>query len=494
MATEVELPDGTILEIPDGADPSAVAKAYLAKQQQPRPRVTGERGTAAVKRELGLGARNILEGGMDVVAPFADLIGYGINKALPGDPLPYNHSQNFSQLLTRAGLPEPQGLGEKGVNLGSRIAVGAMAGRGIDKAVLGAMGEVPSAAAIQQPSRQVLESAQKEGLVVPPAQVAPRSVGAALEGAGGTLKTGQAAAARNQPIINSLAARAVGVADETLTPEVLQSVRNQASDAYRVIRGAGRVVTDDDFVKQVQGAVQPFRSAAQSFASLANKELVAMADDIAKPSFEADAAVDAIKMLRDKASVAYRAGSSGEGSAYKSMASALEGAIERHLSRQGEAGAEMLSSFRDARQLIAKTHTVEDALRGSNVDIAALGRMLKKGVPLTDELRLLGQFNQHFPGAANITRAAQNRPAYSVLDWITGGSSLSAALATGKPELAVPAAIALARPGARSLALSPMVQRQMMTPLAQKLAPAIPYALGAAPTLAQFLAQQQGKR
>lgn len=493
MATEVELPDGTILEVPDGADPSAVAKAYLAKQRQGQ-RVTGERGTSAVKRELGLGTRNILEGGMDVVAPFADLIGYGINKALPGDPLPYNHSQNFSQLLTRAGLPEAQTGPERGVNIGSRIAVGAMAGRGIDKAITGAMGAVPAAVPVQSPSREVLSAAQREGMVVPPAQVAPRSVGAALEGAGGTLRTGQAAAARNQPIINSLAARAVGVADEALTPEVLQSVRGQASDAYRVIRGAGRVVTDDDFVKQVQGAVQPFRSAAQSFASLANKELVALADDIAKPSFEADAAVDAIKMLRDKASVAYRAGSNGEGSAYRSMASALEGVIERHLSRQGEAGAEMLKSFRDARQLIAKTHTVEDALKGSNVDIAALGRMLKKGVPLTDELRLLGQFNQQFPGAANLTRAAQNRPAYSVLDWITGGSSLSAALATGKPELAIPAGIALARPLARSAALSPMIQRQMMAPLAQKLAPAVPYALGAAPTLSQFLAQQRERR
>lgn len=32
---EIELPDGTILEAPDGADPSVVAKSYLAKQRRP---------------------------------------------------------------------------------------------------------------------------------------------------------------------------------------------------------------------------------------------------------------------------------------------------------------------------------------------------------------------------------------------------------------------------------------------------------------------------
>lgn len=41
---EVELPDGTILEAPDGADPSAVAKSYLAKQQPQAPQVEPTRG------------------------------------------------------------------------------------------------------------------------------------------------------------------------------------------------------------------------------------------------------------------------------------------------------------------------------------------------------------------------------------------------------------------------------------------------------------------
>jgi hypothetical protein len=412
-------------------------------------------------RGMGVNARTVLEGGMDMVSPFADALSLGINKVLPGDPLPANHSQSFSQLLTRAGLPEPATTAEKVSNVAGRMITGFAGGEGFSRALLKGTGlaNVPSQAAAQAPARQVLAAAQKEGMVVPPAQVKPYSAGSFLEGMGGTLKTGQLSAAKNQPIINSLAARAVGVTDEALSPELLGSIRTQAGEAYRVIRGAGEVVTDDQFVTQVANAAKPFRSAARSFASLENKAISTIADDIAKPSFAADDAVDAIQMLRDKASVAFRAGSNQEGSAYKSMASALEGAIERHLAKQGGQAEEALKAFRSARQLIAKTHTVEDALKGNNVDIAALGRMLKNGVPLTDELKMLGQFSQQFPGAANLTSALKARPAFSPLDWISGLSSIGAAGATGNPLLAVPAAYAVGRPAARHLALSPMVQR-----------------------------------
>jgi hypothetical protein len=417
-------------------------------------------------RGMGVNARTVLEGGMDMVSPFADALSLGINKVLPGDPLPANHSQSFSQLLTRAGLPEPATTAEKVSNVAGRMITGFAGGEGFSRALLKGTGlaNVPSQAAAQAPARQVLAAAQKEGMVVPPAQVAPYSAGSFLEGMGGTLKTGQLAAAKNQPIINSLAARAVGVPDEALSPELLQSVRQQAGQAYRVIRSAGTVTTDAKFAKQVADAAQPFRSAARSFQSLENKAITAIADDLSKPSFAADDAVDAIQMLRDKASVAFRSGSNQEGGAYRSMASALEGSIERHLAGQGAQAADALKQFRAARQLIAKTHTVEDALKGSNVDIAALGRMLKNGVPLTDELRMLGQFSQQFPGAANLTSALKARPAYSPLDAVTGLSSLAGAAATGNPMVAAPAAYAIGRPAARHLALSPMLQRGLTKP------------------------------
>jgi hypothetical protein len=458
-------------------------------------------------RPLALGGRAIAEGGMDLVSPFADAIGMGLNAALPGEPFPRSHSENFSQMLTGAGVAAPENTGEKWGNILSRIVTGVAAGGPLNSAILKGVGLAPSAAtqAAQTPAQNVLARAQGEGMVVPPAQASSRaSVGSLLEGMGGTLKTGQQAAAKNQPIINSLAARAVGVSDEALSPELLQSIRTQASNAYRVIRSAGQVATDDEFARQIANAAKPFRSASEQFPSLAaaNKQLLAVADDLGAngKTFDADAAVDAIQMLRDNASAAFRSGMNSQGGAYKSMANAIEGSIERHLTRMGEAGAQTLKAFRDARQLIAKTHTVEDALKGSNVDIAALGRMLKNGVPMTDELKMLGQFNQHFPGAANLTSALKARPAYSPLDAVTALSSIAGSALTGATTgapslaatLAAPAAYAISRPAARGLALSPMIQRGLTRP--PMLPPALPWLLGGTPAAVNAVVDDEQKR
>lgn len=53
MGIEIELPDGTILEAPDGADPSTVAKAYLAKQRGAAAPATGGSPKSILSAQLG---------------------------------------------------------------------------------------------------------------------------------------------------------------------------------------------------------------------------------------------------------------------------------------------------------------------------------------------------------------------------------------------------------------------------------------------------------
>ena len=67
---EIELPDGTILDAPDGADPGAVAKAYLAKQGRRRSPLDYASGLAsAVNQGLTLGfADEIQAGGEQVLS------------------------------------------------------------------------------------------------------------------------------------------------------------------------------------------------------------------------------------------------------------------------------------------------------------------------------------------------------------------------------------------------------------------------------------------
>lgn len=86
---EIELPDGTILEAPDDADPSVVAKAYLAKQQPqaaPPQADYGDLGDAVREPLVSLATGS-------VAMPIAGLIGLGaagtkalgLTDAEPGD-------------------------------------------------------------------------------------------------------------------------------------------------------------------------------------------------------------------------------------------------------------------------------------------------------------------------------------------------------------------------------------------------------------------------
>lgn len=126
----------------------------------------------------GQGARMVLEGGMDLVSPWADLLGAGLNKALPGKPFPEQHSQEFSQLLTNAGVPEPQSGVEKFSNLAGRFVTGAAAGGAIDKAVMNSLGynttrqaaseAPPTAQKLKEMSREAYQRAEDAGVVINP--------------------------------------------------------------------------------------------------------------------------------------------------------------------------------------------------------------------------------------------------------------------------------------------------------------------------------------
>jgi hypothetical protein len=63
---EIELPDGTILDAPDNADPSAVAKAYLAKQKRRRSPLEYASGLAsAVNQGMTLGFADEAQAGVE---------------------------------------------------------------------------------------------------------------------------------------------------------------------------------------------------------------------------------------------------------------------------------------------------------------------------------------------------------------------------------------------------------------------------------------------
>lgn len=313
----------------------------------------------------------------------------------------------------------------------------------------------------EQATAQRFSAAQKGsglGYVVPPADLNPGTMTEALSGLSGKIKTAQVASQRNQTVSDSLARRALGVTDDTpLNLETLNNIRQQAGQAYQAVSGAGVVQPTATYAKTLDDAIKPFMSQSASFPNRKVPAVVSDIEALKTNAFDAGDAIETIKILRNDADSAYRAGDKLAGSAYKKAAGALEDAIDTHLTLIG-APADLLKGYRDARQTIAKTYTVQKALNPETgaIDAIKLASELNKGKPLSGELKDVAEFARAFPKAAQALKEAPK--AVSPLDFAVG---LTSTAGTGSP-LAL--GLLGARPAARSLLLSQPMQKAAMKP------------------------------
>lgn len=462
---EIELPDGTILDAPDDADPSAVAKAYLAKQSKPAapgpwtparlPKSVDEAKSYGLNllrgnlRNVGLAGRTITNAATSLPLLAMDA-GVGARNLMGGDyELP---SQTWNQGLDALGMVKPENITEKAADVVGQMALG---------------GRFPApSAATQAPAnfnpqgvRDItLQASQQAGYTVPPATAKPSNLNKILEGMAGKLSTAQAASAKNQQTTQELAKKAIGITGEVTTEALKQTADDAFQKGYIPIRGVGTMRADAQYASDLAKAAARFEGAGKSFPEAAKTDIVDFVAKMQKKSFETDSAVDMISILRDKASAAYRQGDKAAGGAYRAVSKALEDAIERGLARRGKDGAQLLKNFREARQLIAKTHSVEAALNPSTGTVSAtkLAQQLGKGKPLSGELKTIAQFGQAFPKAAR--EFNESLPGISPLDFATSGG-LSAI--TKNPWYLGGAFI---RPAVREAILSPTGQKALTGP------------------------------
>lgn len=298
------------------------------------------------------------------------------------------------------------------------------------------------------------------GFVVPPSHARPTLANGLMEGVGGKLKTQQAASVRNQQTTNKLVKQALGMADDAnLTPEVLAGMRGEAGKAYESLRGVGTLNTDADFLKALQDIGASYSNVGRSFPGLVKDNGVQdIVQSLSVKQMDASSAIDAIKLLREQASDAYRAGNSAVAKASNKAALALEDVMERQLA--GSGNTEAVQAFRSARQQIAKIHDIEKALHpgSGNVDARKLAASLRKGKPLSGEIRKVAEAADAFPKAFQGPEAVGSVAPFSVLDSAFAGG---VGLTTGSM---MPLAMLAARPGLRAAALSPMVQRGLSEP------------------------------
>lgn len=337
---------------------------------------------------------------------------------------------------------------EGGGGEGAQLAAG-LAGALIPGVV--SPSRVPTAGGAQV--RAAAQKANEVGYVIPPADVSPGLMTEALGGIGGKIKLQQTAAARNQTLSDKLARRAVGLGEDAeLSLDSLEAVRRSAAAAYEPVAASGIVTPGKRYEAALDRAMAPFRSQSKSFPGTREPQVVADLQALRSPQFDAGDAMTMIRSMRESADRAYRAGENMAGKAYRQGAAALEDALEGHLQSMGQPAADILQGFRDARQLIAKTYSVQSALGpNGSVNAVKLGANLAKGRPLSGELRTVAEFGQAFPKSAQMLKEPPGST--SVLDWATAMGSTAA---SGNPAFMLSLG---ARPLARRLMLSDRAQR-----------------------------------
>ena len=244
---------------------------------------------------------------------------------------------------------------------------------------------------------------QKMGYIFSPNQANPNLLNGILEGISGKIKTAQGGATENQVNTDSIARRSIGLNEEApLTRDTYKAVREKEGESYQNIKS----LTDQ------------WKPTTQWFDAIDNigdatTRLIKKLKPLDDPSGEVDnlkavlknntwnpeECIELSKFLRRKAEDFF-ASSDGKsraiGRAYRSADKALAEMIEANLDRTGKV--ELLKQWQDSRKVIAITHALEKATNeAGHVDFVKLAGQLKRGVPLTGELKSAAEFAGTFP-------------------------------------------------------------------------------------------------
>lgn len=327
------------------------------------------------------------------------------------------------------------------------------------------MGQLAGQLARGSEMRPGVEAVREAGYALPPnlAQDKPSLISRGLSAWGGKTKMEQAASIKNQNVTNAIAAKELGIPPGTqLTKEAFDAVREQAGKAYgAVARTMPEVSTDLSFASGVKQLGGRATKAAEEFPGIfENSGVEKLVQTLSKTDkFSTQAAIDTVRQLRADAGAHLKAfddpARRAFGQAQRAAADLIDGLMERRLAQVGNAT--LMQNYRQARQLIAKSHDVEAATNLATGEVSALdlARIADKGKPLTGGLAAIAKMGGAFPSAAREAARYGGGESHSVMDI----AAAAASAAGGRYDLA---GLALGRPVARSAVLSNPYQNAIL--------------------------------
>lgn len=185
---------------------------------------------------------------------------------------------------------------------------------------------------LNAPFDENLAIANREGLAVSPSDSGAGRIARTVEGMAGEPRLQKALSKANAPRIDKIARRDIGLSeDQPITREAIAEVRKAASEPYEEISQLGRIATDHKYGDQLQGIISQHEGAAKSFPTATVDPVYTLVKELNQATFEGDAAIAKIRLLREDADKAYKTGDKRMGKAYKKAAAAIEDQIDRHL-------------------------------------------------------------------------------------------------------------------------------------------------------------------
>lgn len=334
--------------------------------------------------------------------------------------------------------------------------------------------------------KQTLEESRAVGYVVEPSSV--RQPTSKVETVAGKAAIAQEAAFRNQEVTNKLAAKALGLPeDTTLTMGVIEDVREVAKAPYKEIAELSPVAKDalnklqqarfeaNDYFRYYHRTGDPKAGKRarswdaqadhweQVIEAEANKVVEVYGTKGAQPSTPTATTVPALPEGTAQAQIETReVGFATPSTGGQARGTVLE--MEK-VGQRPAAPPGILDRLRAGRQLLARTHDIERALNlgDSNVSAPIIGRMFDQGRPLTGELQIIGKFAQAFP---RVAREVASVPPSGVSGTDAAASALLATTgaAGAGPAGLVAGGLPLLRGPARNKVLSPKYQDKIVNP------------------------------
>lgn len=353
--------------------------------------------------------------------------------------------------------------------------VSALTGGAAQKVLSGA----PSAAASvrkafagRSKELRTFEAGSAKGLKVVPSDLDPSFTTTQLESLGGKAAVNQRTQLANQDAVNKMVREELGIAENIgLSPSSLKALREQEGKVYEQVDALAEKARKD--LEKLQKA----RAAATNVSDPAQRAIeeakfnAKYGQKEARLTEQAAASLEDLRKTRGDmqrmwdnyyASGGKNVDAQQGAIALRAKAEELEDTIDRVLRKTGKSA--LADRIVPARQRIAQSYSVEEMLNPGNfnVDPDVAARMLKNGVPLSGNLRLLGEFKAAFPNSLREASKVSS-PDVSLLGTVAQGAVGGVVgLGAGNLPGAVlgAAAVPLARKGAREYLLSPGVQRR----------------------------------